>query len=195
MRVLLLDNFDSFTWNLWHLLAMAGRDMEIHTDVIRNNEITPEEILKQNYKAIIISPGPGEPKDAGISVNLVKQVRGKIPLFGVCLGHQAIGEAFNGKIIRAPSPMHGKTSEISHNGEGIFANCAENLITTRYHSLIIDPHSLSNDLKITARSDRNEIMGIENENDRIFGVQFHPESIATQNGTTLLQNFLHIAAR
>ena len=186
MKTLLIDNYDSFTYNLYHYLLA----LKCKVQVIRNDKINSNEIIKNNYKKIIISPGPGNPNQAGNCLKIVKNVYKKIPILGVCLGHQIIGQVFGAKIINANKLMHGKTSKISHNNLGIFKNLKNNLIGTRYHSLIIDRKTLNKDFIITAKTKDNVIMGIMHKKYNLHGVQFHPESISTKEGMKLIKNFL-----
>ena len=184
--LLMIDNYDSFTYNLVQYLAEIGQEVE----VVRNDKISIEEINKLNPKYIVISPGPCTPNEAGISLSLIEAFKGKIPILGVCLGHQSIGQAFGGKIIHAQTIMHGKTSKISHNNKGVFMGIKDPFIATRYHSLVIDRESLPDCFDITAWTDDNEIMGIKHKELAIEGVQFHPESILSEHGHDLLKNFL-----
>ena len=184
--LLMIDNYDSFTYNLVQYLAEIGQEVE----VVRNDKISIEEINKLNPQYIVISPGPCTPNEAGISLELIEAFKGKIPILGVCLGHQSIGQAFGGKIIHAQTIMHGKTSKISHNNKGVFRGIKNPFIATRYHSLVIDRQSLPNCFDITAWTDDNEIMGIKHKELAIEGVQFHPESILSEHGHDLLKNFL-----
>ena len=187
MKTLLIDNYDSFTYNLYHYLL----SLKCSVEVIRNDKINSKEILKRKYKRIVISPGPGTPKQAGNCLKIVKNLSKKIPILGVCLGHQVIGQAFGAKIINAKKLMHGKTSKISHNKAGIFKGLKNNLVGTRYHSLIIDKKSLSKNLEITAETEDGLIMGIQHKRFNIHGVQFHPESIKTKLGIKILKNFIN----
>ena len=184
--LLMIDNYDSFTYNLVQYLAEIGQEVK----VVRNDKISIEEINKLNPRYIVISPGPCTPNEAGISLELIEAFKGKIPILGVCLGHQSIGQAFGGKIIHAQTIMHGKTSKISHNNKGVFKGIKNPFIATRYHSLVIDRESLPNCFDITAWTDDNEIMGIKHKELAIEGVQFHPESILSEHGHDLLKNFL-----
>ena len=184
--LLMIDNYDSFTYNLVQYLAEIGQEVK----VVRNDKISIEEINKVNPQYIVISPGPCTPNEAGISLELIDAFKGKIPILGVCLGHQSIGQAFGGKIIHAQTIMHGKTSKISHNNKGVFKGIKNPFIATRYHSLVIDRESLPNCFDITAWTDDNEIMGIKHKELAIEGVQFHPESILSEYGHDLLKNFL-----
>ena len=184
--LLMIDNYDSFTYNLVQYLAEIGQEVE----VVRNDKISIEEINKLNPQYIVISPGPCTPNEAGISLELIEAFKGKIPILGVCLGHQSIGQAFGGKIIHAQTIMHGKTSKISHNNKGVFMGIKDPFIATRYHSLVIDRESLPDCFDITAWTDDNEIMGIKHKELAIEGVQFHPESILSEHGHDLLKNFL-----
>ena len=184
--LLMIDNYDSFTYNLVQYLAEIGQEVK----VVRNDKISIEEINKLNPQYIVISPGPCTPNEAGISLELVEAFKGKIPILGVCLGHQSIGQAFGGKIIHAQTIMQGKTSKISHNNKGVFRGIKDPFIATRYHSLVIDRESLPDCFDITAWTDDNEIMGIKHKELAIEGVQFHPESILSEHGHDLLKNFL-----
>ena len=184
--LLMIDNYDSFTYNLVQYLAEIGQEVE----VVRNDKISIEEINKLNPQYIVISPGPCTPNEAGISLSLIEAFKGKIPILGVCLGHQSIGQAFGGKIIHAQTIMHGKTSKISHNNKGVFRGIKNPFIATRYHSLVIEKQTLPNCFDITAWTDDNEIMGIKHKELAIEGVQFHPESILSEHGHDLLKNFL-----
>jgi len=184
--LLMIDNYDSFTYNLVQYLAEIGQEVK----VVRNDQISIEEINKLNPQYIVISPGPCTPNEAGISLELIEAFKGKIPILGVCLGHQSIGQAFGGKIIHAQTIMHGKTSRISHNNKGVFRGIKNPFIATRYHSLVIDRKSLPDCFDITAWTDDNEIMGIKHKKLAIEGVQFHPESILSEYGHDLLKNFL-----
>jgi anthranilate synthase component 2 len=183
----MIDNYDSFTFNLVQFLGELT-DMEIR--VIRNDKTTVEDIALLQPDAIVISPGPCTPNEAGISVELIKQLGKKIPLLGVCLGHQSIGVAYGGKVVRAPYLMHGKVSKIHHEGTGIYKGMDQPFTATRYHSLIIERESCPANLSITAETSDGIIMGVKHEKDPVFGVQFHPESILTEGGKVLLKNFL-----
>ena len=184
--LLMIDNYDSFTYNLVQYLAEIGQEVK----VVRNDKISIEEINKLNPQYIVISPGPCTPNEAGISLSLIEAFKGEIPILGVCLGHQSIGQAFGGKIIHAQTIMHGKTSKICHNNEGVFRGIKDPFIATRYHSLVIDRESLPDCFDVTAWTDDNEIMGIKHKELAIEGVQFHPESILSEHGHDLLKNFL-----
>jgi para-aminobenzoate synthetase component 2 len=186
--ILLLDNYDSFTYNLAQYLGELGCQVEVH----RNDKISVEEIARRKPEKIVISPGPCTPQEAGISVELVERLAGKFPILGVCLGHQAIGAAFGGKIIRAPKLFHGKTSEIHHDGKSIFRELPEPFTATRYHSLIVERKSLPRELTITAETSDGIIMGFRHRRHKIEGVQFHPESVLTTCGKQLLKNFLDL---
>lgn len=187
--ITLIDNYDSFTYNLVHYIGELGVDC----DVVRNDKITVDEVLAAKPQAIVLSPGPCTPNEAGISLELVKAAAGKVPVFGVCLGHQSIGQVFGGNVIRAPHLMHGKTSEISHNGEAIFKDIPSPFTATRYHSLIVEQESLPDCLEILATSEDGLIMGLVHKTHPIYGVQFHPESIASDFGHKILSNFLELA--
>ena len=184
--LLMIDNYDSFTYNLVQYLAEIGQEVE----VVRNDKISIEEINKLNPRYIVISPGPCTPNEAGISLELIEAFKGKIPILGVCLGHQSIGQAFGGKIVHAQTIMHGKTSKISHNNKGVFRGIKNPFIATRYHSLVIEKQTLPNCFDITAWTDDNEIMGIKHKELAIEGVQFHPESSLSEYGHDLLKTFL-----
>ncbi|MCS7170880.1 MAG: aminodeoxychorismate/anthranilate synthase component II [Aquificaceae bacterium] len=189
MRILVIDNYDSFTYNLVHYLQMLSADVEVR----RNDEIGIEDIEREKPQAIVISPGPCTPKEAGISVEVIRSFYERVPILGVCLGHQSIGYAFGASIVRAKNLMHGKTSEIHHTGEGIFEGLKNPFTAVRYHSLVIDGSTLPHFLKVTAWSEDGEIMGVQHTDYPLFGVQFHPESILSEEGMNLLENFLKIA--
>lgn len=184
--LLLIDNYDSFTYNVYQAIANLGRSLQ----VVRNDRITLDEIAAGNYEALIISPGPGTPDDAGISKEAVRQFAGKLPILGICLGHQVIGEAFGAKVIRAPLPVHGKTAKIGHDGQGLYVNLPQPLTAGRYHSLIVERSTLPDCLEITATNDEGLIMGMRHKQFNVQGLQFHPESILTPDGGKLLANFL-----
>ena len=186
MKILLLDNYDSFTYNLYHYLSA----LNCKVDVFRNDQININQIYKNNYKKIVISPGPGNPNQSGNCIKIVKHFYKKIPILGVCLGHQIIGKVFKSKIVIAKKIMHGKTSVIKHNGKGIFKNIKKTISATRYHSLIIDRNYLGKDLIITAETNDKTIMGVMHKQYNIHGLQFHPESIKTPEGMKLLKNFI-----
>ena len=186
--ILMIDNYDSFTYNLVQYLGEMGQDLKVY----RNDAITLEQVKKLKPARIVISPGPGSPKDAGVSKDIIKQLGPKIPVLGVCLGHQCIGEVFGGKVVRAERLMHGKTSQIFHNGKGIFKKIDNPFIATRYHSLLVERKSFPKDLLVTAETREKEIMGLEHKRYPIYGVQFHPESILTQFGKEILRNFLSL---
>ncbi len=185
-RVLVIDNYDSFVYNLVQYLG----ELNAEPLVKRHDAITIDEVENISPDALLISPGPGNPKQAGISVDLIKWAAGKIPVLGICLGHQCIGEAWGGKIIHAPRVMHGKTSLISHNETGLFKDIKSPFKATRYHSLIVDPNSFPNELEITAKTDDGLIMGLRHRELEIYGLQFHPESVLTSYGHKLIENFL-----
>ena len=186
--ILLLDNYDSFTYNLAQYLGELGCDVEVH----RNDKISVEEIARRKPEKVVISPGPCTPQEAGICVELVRRLAGKFPILGVCLGHQAIGVAFGGKIIRAPKLFHGKTSEIHHDRKGVFQKLPDPFTATRYHSLIVERKSLPRELAITAETSDGIIMGFRHRKFPVEGVQFHPESVLTEAGFHLLENFLKL---
>ena len=186
MKIVLIDNYDSFTYNLYHYISKFNKNV----DVIRNDQINSKTILKKKYKKIVISPGPGNPDQAGNCLKIVKDVYKKIPILGVCLGHQVIGQAFGSKIVSANNLMHGKTSKIKHTRKGLFKNIKNNFEATRYHSLVVDPKKLSKNLIITAETKNKTIMGLMHKYYDIHGFQFHPESISTKVGMKLIENFI-----
>jgi anthranilate synthase component II len=186
--LLLIDNYDSFTYNLVHFLGELGAQSE----VVRNDKIGVDEILRKKPKAIVLSPGPCTPNEAGVCLELIEKLDGRIPLLGVCLGHQAIGQAYGGKVIRAPEPLHGKLSTIRHSDKGVFKSLPERFQVTRYHSLIVERGSLPAELEVTAETE-GIIMGLQHKTHPVHGVQFHPESIASEHGHALLANFLSLA--
>jgi anthranilate synthase component 2 len=188
--LLLIDNYDSFTYNLVHFLGELGAEAKVH----RNDKLTVKEALGLHPQAIVLSPGPCDPDRAGICLDLIKAAAdAKVPLLGVCLGHQAIGQSFGGRVIRAPTLMHGKMSAVNHTGQGIFKNLPSPIQATRYHSLIVERDTLPASLEVTAWTNDGIIMGLQHKELPIHGVQFHPESIASENGHDLLRNFLNIA--
>jgi anthranilate synthase component 2 len=186
--VFVLDNYDSFTYNLVQYMGELGAEMTVR----RNDELTPEEVESLHPDRILLSPGPCTPQEAGISIPLIQHFAGKLPILGVCLGHQAIGAAFGGKVVRAPKLMHGKTSEVIHDGRSLFAGIASPMTCTRYHSLIVAEDGLPRELEITARTEDGIIMGLRHRQYPIEGVQFHPESVLTHDGKRLIQNFLEL---
>lgn len=188
--LLVIDNYDSFTYNLVQYLGELGAEMR----VVRNDAITLDEIAELRPGRIVISPGPGTPDDAGVSLGLIRRFHRTIPILGVCLGHQAIGQAFGGRVSRAKRQMHGKTSEIIHDGRGVFQGLPPRFLATRYHSLAILEEGFPADLEVSARADDGEIMGVRHRRSPVEGVQFHPESILTDQGKVLLKNFLSLAA-
>ena len=185
-KIILIDNYDSFTFNLYHYLS----SLKVKVEVIRNDQITSNQILKRKYNKIVISPGPGNPDQSGNCLKIVKSLYKKIPILGVCLGHQIIGQVFGSKIVQAKKLMHGKTSKIISKKLGILRNLPKSFEATRYHSLIIDKKSLSKDLEITAESKDGLVMGVQHKNYDVHGVQFHPESIKTKLGIKILKNFI-----
>jgi anthranilate synthase component 2 len=187
MKILLIDNYDSFTFNLYHYISSLG----IKVDVVRNNKITANDIKKNKYNRIVISPGPGNPNQSGNCINILKSLHNEIPFLGVCLGHQIIGQVFGSKIIQAKKLMHGKISKIKSKKIGILKNLPKTFEATRYHSLIIEKKSLSENLKITAETEEGLIMGVQHKVYNIHGVQFHPESIKTKLGMKILKNFVN----
>jgi anthranilate synthase component 2 len=187
--LLLIDNYDSFTYNLFHYLGELGAEVR----VVRNDEISAAEALKLKPEGIVLSPGPCTPNEAGICLDVIKQAGGGMPILGVCLGHQAIGQVYGGSVVRAPEPMHGKLSRIHHSGKSVFRGLNNDFLATRYHSLTIDPPSMPASLEVTATSEDGVIQGVMHKSHPVHGVQFHPESIASENGHALLANFLQIA--
>ena len=184
----MIDNYDSFTYNLVQYFGELGCDLKVY----RNDALEVSDVRRLNPERIVISPGPGRPEEAGISVDIIKQLGGKMPILGVCLGHQAIGYAYGGKIIRAKTLMHGKTSMIRHNNKDLFENIDNPFEATRYHSLVIEKQNLPQELEVTAWTDDDEIMGVRHKKFPLWGVQFHPESILTKAGKNILKNFLKI---
>jgi anthranilate synthase component 2 len=185
----LIDNYDSFTYNLVHFLGELGAP----TRVYRNDKISVDEVMAEKPSAIVLSPGPCDPDRAGICLDLIKRAGPEVPILGVCLGHQAIGQVYGGRIVRAPTLMHGKLSKVHHTGQGVFDGIAQDFAATRYHSLIIDRASLPAELEITATTSDGVIMGVRHKSYPVHGVQFHPESIASEHGHQLLANFLDLA--
>ena len=188
MKILLIDNYDSFTFNLYHYLS----SLKVKVDVIRNDQISSKEIVKRKYSKIVISPGPGNPNQSGNCLKIVKSLYKQIPILGVCLGHQIIGQVFGSRIIQTKKLMHGKTSKIMSKKTGVLKNLPKTFEATRYHSLIIDKKSLSKDLEITAETNDGLIMGVRHKKYHVHGVQFHPESIKTKLGIKILKNFIRI---
>lgn len=187
--VILIDNYDSFTYNLYHYLGILGANVTVY----RNDEKSCTDILSQKPEAIIISPGPCTPSKAGISIDIIKASNGQVPILGVCLGHQSIGQAFGGRVTKATKALHGKITNIHHTNKGVFANLPSPMKATRYHSLILERDTLPNCLEIIAEEkENNQIMGVQHKEHPIFGVQFHPESIETECGIEILRNFLNI---
>ena len=189
-RVALIDNYDSFTFNLVHYLGELGADVAVW----RNDEISVEETLAQAPDAIVLSPGPCTPNEAGICLDLVRTAGGTTPILGVCLGHQTIGQAYGGDVVRAPQPMHGKVSQITHNASGLFRGLNGPFQATRYHSLVIERSTVPAELEVSAESDDGLIMAVAHQVRPVYGVQFHPESIASENGRQILRNFLDLTA-
>src|SRR5688572_4543769 len=185
--IFVIDNYDSFTYNLVQYLGELGCEVR----VFRNDELTVEEVQSLSPSHIVISPGPGTPNEAGITLQTIERLAGRIPILGVCLGHQAIGQAFGGKVVRAKQVMHGKTSRIRHDGLGVFSQIENHFVATRYHSLVVERDSLPACLEISAESEDGEIMGLRHRSARLEGVQFHPEALLTEHGHKLLQNFIH----
>ncbi|MGB2692438.1 MAG: aminodeoxychorismate/anthranilate synthase component II [Thermodesulfobacteriota bacterium] len=189
--ILMIDNYDSFTYNLVHYLAELGEEVVVH----RNDKIELEDIGKLNPDMMVVSPGPCTPKEAGISVDAIKEFAGRMPILGVCLGHQSVAYAYGAEIVRADRLLHGKTSEIHHDGKGIYIDIPDPFEATRYHSLLINKNSLPDEFEVTSWTDEGEIMGIRHKEHLIEGVQFHPESILTKHGKDLLRNFITIAKK
>jgi anthranilate synthase component 2 len=187
--LVLIDNYDSFTYNLFHFLGELGAE----TRVVRNDEIAAADVLALKPEGIVLSPGPCTPNEAGICLELIEKAAGRVPILGVCLGHQAIGQVYGGRVVRAPEPMHGKLSTVHHTGKSVFRGLNNDFQATRYHSLTIAPESMPADLEVTATSEDGVIMGVMHRKHPVHGVQFHPESIASEQGHALLQNFLNIA--
>ena len=187
--ILLIDNYDSFTYNLFHFLGELGAQVRVE----RNDALTAEEALALKPQGIVLSPGPCTPNEAGICLDVIEKANGKVPILGVCLGHQAIGQVYGGRIVRAPEPMHGKLSRIHHTGKSVFRGLNNDFNATRYHSLTIAPESMPATLDVTATSEDGVIQGVMHKSHPVHGVQFHPESIASENGHALLKNFLDIA--
>jgi anthranilate synthase component 2 len=187
--LLLIDNYDSFTYNLFHYLGELGADVR----VVRNDELTAAQALALKPQGIVLSPGPCTPNEAGICMEVIRLADGAMPILGVCLGHQAIGQVYGGDVVRAPEPMHGKLSRIHHTGRSVFRGLNNDFNATRYHSLTIDPPSMPASLEVTATSEDGVIQGVMHKTHPVHGVQFHPESIASENGHALLNNFLQIA--
>ena len=187
--IVLIDNYDSFAFNLVHYFGELGAEVEVH----RNDNVTTGEVVAAEPEAIVLSPGPCAPKEAGICLDLIKAASSSVPILGVCLGHQAIGDAFGGKVVRAPLPVHGKLSEIRHRGTGVFRGINAPFRATRYHSLVVERDSMPNELTVTAETDNGLVMGLAHSRLPVHGVQFHPESIASEHGHLMLKNFLEIA--
>jgi anthranilate synthase/aminodeoxychorismate synthase-like glutamine amidotransferase len=188
-KVLLIDNYDSFTYNLVQAFMMQGAEVDVH----RNDAISVQQALLQDHTHLVISPGPGTPRDAGISMRMIEAFAGRIPIFGVCLGHQSLVEVFGGKVVRAGRLMHGKVSPVAHDGKGLYAGMPQNFAAGRYHSLIAEAHSMPEVLEVTSRTAQGEIMGVRHRSLAVEGVQFHPESVLTPEGPILMANFLKIS--
>jgi anthranilate synthase component 2 len=189
MTILLIDNYDSFTYNLFHFLGELGAEVRVE----RNDALTADQALALKPEGIVLSPGPCTPNEAGICLDVIRKAGGSVPILGVCLGHQAIGQVYGGTIVRAPEPMHGKLSKIHHTGKSVFRGLNNDFNATRYHSLTIKPESMPSVLEVTATSEDGVIQGVMHKSHPVHGVQFHPESIASENGHALLQNFLTLA--
>jgi anthranilate synthase/aminodeoxychorismate synthase-like glutamine amidotransferase len=186
--ILMIDNYDSFTYNLVQYLGVLGSEVEVH----RNDKITLDEIETMKPERIVISPGPGTPQSAGITISMIERYHPQVPILGVCLGHQAIGAAFGGRVLHATRIMHGKTSEISHDGKGVFRDLPDPITATRYHSLAVERKSLPSCLEVSAEAEDGEIMGLRHRQYPVEGIQFHPESILTKEGMNILRNFLKL---
>ena len=186
--ILMIDNYDSFTYNLVQYLGVLGSEVEVH----RNDKITLDEIESMKPERIVISPGPGTPQSAGITISMIERFHSKVPILGVCLGHQAIGAAFGGRVLHAARIMHGKTSEISHDGRGVFRDLPDPITATRYHSLAVERKSLPSCLEVSAEAEDGEIMGLRHQEYPVEGIQFHPESILTKEGMNILKNFINL---
>jgi anthranilate synthase/aminodeoxychorismate synthase-like glutamine amidotransferase len=186
--ILMIDNYDSFTYNLVQYLGVLGSEVEVH----RNDKITLDEIESMKPERIVISPGPGTPQSAGITISMIERFHPKVPILGVCLGHQAIGAAFGGRVLHAARIMHGKTSEISHDSKGVFSDLPDPITATRYHSLAVERESLPSCLEVSAEAEDGEIMGLRHRQYPVEGIQFHPESILTKEGMNILRNFLNL---
>lgn len=187
--ILIVDNYDSFTWNLFQMLGALHPQVEVH----RNDAITVAQIRERGYRAIVLSPGPGTPDESGVCLDILRELEGTLPILGVCLGHQAICQERGASIVRAALPVHGKPSDVDHDGEGLFAGLPQPFVAGRYHSLVVDPATLSDDLRVTARTPDGAIMAVQHTTNPTWGVQFHPESILTPDGEQLLANFLRLA--
>jgi anthranilate synthase component 2 len=190
LNITLIDNYDSFTFNLVHYFGAVGADVRVH----RNDKVSAAEVLASSPDAIVLSPGPCTPREAGICLDLIKEARGSVPILGVCLGHQAIGEAYGGTVCRAPVPVHGKRSVISHEGRSVFRGINGPFLATRYHSLVVGRDNLPKVLEVTAQTEDGLIMGVSHVSHPVHGVQFHPESIASEHGHLMIENFLRLAA-
>jgi anthranilate synthase component 2 len=188
--IVLIDNYDSFTFNLVHYLGGLGADVAVH----RNDAITPDAVIASKPDAIVLSPGPCTPREAGICLDLIAKAKDVIPILGVCLGHQAIGQVFGGDVVRAPSPVHGKLSDIRHDGTSVFRGINGPFKATRYHSLVVKRDTMPDELQVTAETDEGLVMGLAHKALPLHGVQFHPESIASEHGHLILKNFLDLAA-
>lgn len=189
MRLTLIDNYDSFTWNLVHYFGEEGADVS----VIRNDAMSAPEILAQKPEAIVLSPGPCTPNEAGVCLDIIAQAAGRVPLFGVCLGHQSIGQAYGGHVVREPIPVHGKLSQVEHNGKGLFRGVNGPFQATRYHSLVVQRETMPGGLEITAQTQDGLVMALAHRSQPVYGVQFHPESILSEHGHLMIRNFLDMA--
>lgn len=189
MAFLVIDNYDSFTYNLVHYIGELGAELVVH----RNDKITVNEVMEMKPEGVVLSPGPKTPDDAGICLELVKKADGNLPILGVCLGHQTIGQVYGADVVRAPTLMHGKVSEINHTAKSVFKGINGNVTVTRYHSLTLDPETVGENLEVTAETNDGVIMGVMHKSHPVHGVQFHPESIASEYGHQMLQNFINIA--
>jgi anthranilate synthase/aminodeoxychorismate synthase-like glutamine amidotransferase len=187
--ILIVDNYDSFTWNLFQMLGALQPDVEVH----RNDAVTVQDVRDRGYSGIVLSPGPGTPDESGVCLDILRELEGSLPILGVCLGHQAICQARGASIVRAELPVHGKPSDVEHDGTGLFEGMPQPFVAGRYHSLIVDPATMPSELKVTARTADGEIMAVQHESHPTWGMQFHPESILTPQGEQLLANFLRLA--
>jgi len=188
-RILIVDNYDSFTFNLFQMLGALAPDI----DVIRNDAVTVSQIRERGYRAVVLSPGPGTPDESGVCLDVIRDLGGEVPLLGVCLGHQAICQVHGGSVVRAKLPVHGKPSDVAHDGKGLFTGLPQPMVCGRYHSLVVDPDTVPDALEVTATTADGEIMGVRHRTLPIYGVQFHPESVLTPDGEMLLANFLTLA--
>ncbi len=186
--ILIVDNYDSFTFNLFQMMGAISPDIE----VLRNDAVTVEEIRARGYRGVVLSPGPGTPDESGVCLDVIRELAGELPIFGVCLGHQAICQVYGGAVVRAKLPVHGKPSEVQHDGKGLFAGLPQPMVCGRYHSLVVAPDTVPDVLEVTATTADGEIMGVRHRDLPLYGVQFHPESVLTPDGEALLANFVDL---